>query len=361
VSLDDRQLGDGERMMDAALVPEKADRPELGISDARLWTLAEELARRNVNLRHRQLDPSFRAAAWVIRQGGTVLVGQADATGPRQPVKVVSQLPSGGCRVVGISLRQLPRMPDGFATHLALCDELESLDLSDSQVTSQQLAVLGELSTIKSLNLTHTKIDDTIFPIFESSSQLEVLDISHTNVAGSQLGPSLARQLRELKADHTRLNDKGMERIAAATNLQLLSLDSCRTITDAGFSELAKLTSLKELNLAHTYITGKSAAAIGALKSLQSLNLADNAAVDDNFVASLPTFAQLVSISLDRTKITNAALGHVARFPNLRRVDAKGTSITDAGASQFRAGTMVNKSPDPPPRDENSRPGRFGS
>ncbi|HUY92683.1 MAG TPA: hypothetical protein VMV10_28340 [Pirellulales bacterium] len=72
----------------------------------------------------------------------------------------------------------------------------------------------------------------------------------------------------ELRLDHTRLTDHGMERISRLRRLEDLSLDNTK-ITDAGLVHLSNLRLLKKLSLCNTAITDAGLVHLAKIHSLK--------------------------------------------------------------------------------------------
>ena len=150
------------------------------------------------------------------------------------------------------------------------------------------------------------------------------------------------------------ISDTDMELLSSLTTLELLTLNGCRNLTDAGLVYLKPLTGLKGLALERTNITDAGLENLRGLTELTliSLNwtrvgdaglkhLADLKKIGvlylcatqtaDAGVASLKNMAQLSWLDLRQTQVTDAGLKHLSGLSRLRLLCLYGIPMTDAG------------------------------
>lgn len=109
---------------------------------------------------------------------------------------------------------------------------LEDLDISEaSGITDETLETVGQMKSLKRLNLWR----DT------------VSDVGVEHLAG-------LTDLEWLNLDNTQLTDAGLPHLAGLTKLKFLHLGST-PVTDAGMSALVSLKSLKDLKVTRTAVT----------------------------------------------------------------------------------------------------------
>lgn len=130
------------------------------------------------------------------------------------------------------------KVSDGGLTHLKGLGKIESIDLSNNQITGVGLIELKSLTKLRELFLHHNPVgNDGLVPIGEIET-LERLGLSHTQVT-----------------------DDGLAHLASLGNLRYLGL-SKTNLTDSGLLHLANLTSLQKLELNGTGVTDDGRAAL---------------------------------------------------------------------------------------------------
>jgi hypothetical protein len=93
------------------------------------------------------------------------------------------------------------------------------------------------------------------FPSASPNSQLEVLELDHSQIRGGGLKHLAAMsQLKLLSLRHTPLTDEGLEQLAKLTELRRLYFYDT-AVTDAGLARLRPLKKLEILHLGKTGVT----------------------------------------------------------------------------------------------------------
>ncbi len=103
-----------------------------------------------------------------------------------------------------------------------------------------------------------------------------------------------------------RVDDNLMARVGRLRDLEKLSLNNCKGVTDAGLAHLNGLTGLRELDLTFTGVTG---AGLKKMTRLNSLGLGNTGVTD---LTPIRHLTGLTSLSLGSTPIDDAALAPVA-------------------------------------------------
>jgi hypothetical protein len=130
--------------------------------------------------------------------------------------------------------------------HLRKLSALTHLDLAGTSVTSNDLAYIGEMTSLRALDLSRS--------ILQEGDAEAITDdgIAHlTKLTG----------LRTLSLRQTSLSDAGLAQIAKLKQLQTLELsshgDKGSAITDTGLAHLATMKQLRHLHLGHANVTAK--------------------------------------------------------------------------------------------------------
>jgi Leucine-rich repeat (LRR) protein len=146
------------------------------------------------------------------------------------------------------------------------------------------------------------------------------------------------------------ITDQGLRKLHAMTGLEILKLDNTQ-ITDDSLELLKSLSKLKHLSLAGTPIRGPGLVHLRGLTKLRVLFLSCTR-VDDEGLSHLSAMSQLEILFLnaiplqevtsdtgDRNggQITDAGLMHLGNLTGLKILDVQNTSVTEAGAADFRA------------------------
>jgi len=151
----------------------------------------------------------------------------------------------------------------GFV-YLQDLEHLTSLDMLDSDVTDEGLAVIARLP-----NLTELTIGG--YRMARSASKITDDGLAHLK------GHS---KLRSLHVSRTHVTDIGLAHLAELTKLERLYIAD-NNISDAGLAKLKGLTKLKELDLAKTKITDAGLDHLKGLSNLRELYLEDAKVTDE--------------------------------------------------------------------------------
>jgi hypothetical protein len=148
-----------------------------------------------------------------------------------------------------------------------------SVNLSDTQATDNELAAIGVLPYVRTINC--------------------------TNAGG--------------------IKGAGLESVARLPNLETLYLVGTE-VDDAGLARLAGLKSLKTLHLGRTRITDAGMPALDGLENLQTLSLG-NTEVTDKGLVQLRDLRKLSTLILKETKTTPAGIKELHRMLPDTRID----------------------------------------
>jgi serine/threonine protein kinase/Leucine-rich repeat (LRR) protein len=317
--------------LDDSSINALAEFPALRTLDLRGTNLTdagiEDLQRSpTLSVRHDPLDPQRLAARWFMDQQGTVTLDSGVLVGK-------GALPPDACRIVKLDLAELDRLiPDDILTHLAACTDLQSLDLSQTQLRDSDLAGLAKLPNLRTLRLRRVPITDRGLKELAPLTSLEVLDLANTNITGSGFAQlANATALRELWLTDTLLKQQHLPLLAPFEKLQVLVIGGNRhDIGDEGARQIAALASLQRLALRNAKITDASLADLANLANLEELDLTGTR-VTDTGIAELEVMPSLRRLVLDGTSITDGAVASLTKIKSLRSLNLTGTRLS-AGA-----------------------------
>lgn len=242
---------------------------------------------------------------------------------------------------------------------------LEKLTLIDCGITS--IKPLENATKLKELNISNNTVR-SIDPV-ENMKSLEVLNISKNVVVDLTPVASLTT-LKKLDVSHNALTT--LTPLSDLENLTLLEANN-NAISELG--AINRLSSLTYLNLAYNEL--KSVSKIASCKTLTDLNISSNSVRDisklsslnkllyfnfsHNKVKELPKWSKscaLVSIDGSHNKLTSieklvglkninninvdynteiTSINELAKCPNIIRVDAYGTKVTDVSKLTYQS------------------------
>jgi sulfatase modifying factor 1 len=235
--------------------------------------------------------------------------------------------------------------------------EVEKLENSRKEIgdTDGYFKPISHLSSLEALDLSHTYVANTELIHLSNLTNLEVLRLADTPITSEGLKhlASLTK-LKEIDVSKTGVDDDGLAQLSKLTNLEKISAGDMwkipqegakedgfiqryqgnTPITDEGLRHLAGLKKLQSLRLAKTKITGRGISYLINLKDLKQLYLRECRLQDDSltYIAEL---RGLEVLDISGNPVTDAGLGHLLGSPNLKKVVAVGTLVTDNDAKAF--------------------------
>jgi Leucine-rich repeat (LRR) protein len=177
------------------------------------------------------------------------------------------------------------------------CHSLERLDLSQSDVNDERLAILRDLPRLSKLDVGHTKVTGTVF---EASGGFQ--------------------ELVELSARGSRFDDEGARRLANLPQLEDLYLSKTR-ITDAACEHLSRCHLVK-LALSNNQLSDRGVAALGGQR-LEELYL-EGTDVSLGAFATPSDWPRLKVLYLSKRAKDEAEVAQVLQIPTLVRLYASG-------------------------------------
>ncbi|HTJ50379.1 MAG TPA: leucine-rich repeat domain-containing protein [Cyclobacteriaceae bacterium] len=190
---------------------------------------------------------------------------------------------------------------------------VEELDLSNN-IFVQDIEPLGRLLSLKSLNLSGTRVND-LTPI-RNLTELETLNLAHTKIA--DLSPlKYANKLLSLDLSYTTVTDISiLEKMPALQNLSMNGM----SVND--FSPISLLTELQKADLAATNISNLTP--FQNLVNVTALNISGTLVQD---LGPLKNLKNIIVLDIDSTHISN--INALSNFENLATLHANYTSIAN--------------------------------
>lgn len=141
--------------------------------------------------------------------------------------------------------------------------------------------------------------------------------------------PDNVRGVEEIDLSRGTIADADLAQLAAAQDLQALSLANTR-VTDAGIKHLEKLTKLQRLDLSGTAITSETIATLPRLKKLRVIGLRQTK-ITSGALDWLALMPQLEEIHLSETPVDDEGIQKLAAVKSLKVLSVDGTRVTEAG------------------------------
>src|SRR5689334_14463971 len=157
--------------------------------------------------------------------------------------------------------------------------------------------------------------------------------------------PSLAEQLTAIRNGSTDivliesmpLSDQDLALIRDVPGLRVLQLDHAdNKLTDAGMTEIAKLTQLEHLRIRGGSIGDEGLKTLSTMPNLRMLNLPQGKFTDAG-LAQLKQMPRLDSLRIGSPKVTDEGIAALKDFPRLRSVHLIDIPITDRGLADLQS------------------------
>jgi len=179
------------------------------------------------------------------------------------------------------------KIDDGALGPLAGLRRLRGVLLNNTGVTDAGMATLGEITTLRNLDLRGCKIGNAGLGRLVGLQGLRGLKLSGRN-------------------GRTTVDDQGMAALGELKNLKALALDFL-WVSEEGLSHLQGFEKLEELYLAKTL-------------------------VGDEALALLRQFPRLKKLRISQNQVTDAGMVHLADLPQLEDLDlSENGQLSDAG------------------------------
>ena len=167
--------------------------------------------------------------------------------------------------------------------------------------------------------------------------QLRALSLQEADAFDDDLQPILG-QLTTLESLNLRalaVGDALMPEVGKLTNLKSLNLAEAAAVTETGLKELAGLTKLEDLDLWATGATDATMKEVVAkFKNLKALSL-QQTQVGDEGLAALAGLENLERLDLSETQVTDESVDVLKGLPNLKSLTLKNTAITAGGVAEL--------------------------
>ncbi len=187
----------------------------------------------------------------------------------------------------------------GQLSNISSLAKLEELQITNTPVSSEELAIIGSLSNLKKLTLSGCGLSTTAG--LKTTKDLTHLDLSNNTIRNID-ALSAMKNLKEVNLKQNALSD--LSALASCSSLTSLNVSgnslttiapvcSITTLTKLNadnnsisqFGNISQLTALTELTLSYNQLTDVSP--IASVTSLKTLDVSNNAITDVKMLASL--------------------------------------------------------------------------
>jgi hypothetical protein len=147
---------------------------------------------------------------------------------------------------------------------LKVLQKLEALEIHCPELQMSDLASLGELKQLQSLDAGRTPLGPNGLQVLEGLPHLRVLALNARGMDDAQLAiVNSLPELTDLELAGAAITDEGLKQLRCP-KLRRLSLDACIQITDAGLYNLSGVPELEELLLMGSSVHGEDLLGLAA-------------------------------------------------------------------------------------------------
>ena len=213
--------------------------------------------------------------------------------------------------------------------------DLRELDCGPSNLSDRELQFFSTLSRLRHLNLSGTQVTGEGFKYLSGMTDLRELHCAPKEQADLAMKHIAAlRTLERLGLCHSLVTDAGIAHIGRLTRMRELDLGQCPRLTGKAMAHLTKLKGLKDLGIGHTAIDDEGCQYLAELPNLEKLFAAPSR-VTDAGVVRLKTLKNLEVLCVG-PGITDAGLVHLAGMTKLKTLYLPECQITDEGLRKLQ-------------------------
>ena len=256
----------------------------------------------------------------------------ADVVRELEGVQAKVKRDGGGC-IVEVDLRGTGGAAEVWSL-VAQLPRVRSLLVGETPATPDELARLGQIRTLRNLDLRAYTVNSAGLQQLTPLTELRALRLSGKN--NSSLdggGVDVILQLANLKVlalDSLWVGAEELAQLQPLANLEELYLADT-LVDDDALMVLAQFPHLKKLRIARTHVGDVGLAHLPQLSQLEELDLSENAIITDAGLANLSSMTQLTHLNLWRLAITDEGISHLVPLVNLQWLNLDNTGLTDQG------------------------------
>ncbi|MBT6498245.1 MAG: SUMF1/EgtB/PvdO family nonheme iron enzyme, partial [Planctomycetaceae bacterium] len=337
---------------------ESANFPSTHISDESLRHLGRVTNLQQINLSYSQVtDAGVRHLSNLISLTDLTLGGNPGVTDASTDViaglEGLRRLRLNGMPITDAGLNALSDLPNLTALYLGHCEQiseiglghlqslkfLQQLELHDTAIGDEAVAQIGQLKTLRFLDLRKTNVTESgaaqmeellpmcaiLHPSLEHKADRQAAlwalenrgTVSAWGIGKLQTIPPTALAVQYIVFSgktKPRTGSINLEGLHSIEGLRWPSLQEA----DQELAHIGKLTSLTQLDLGLSDVSAAGLKHLAPLSQLEILMLGHCIRLSDEALASLATLEQLRNLHLNSVPITDDGLSHLARRNSLR-------------------------------------------
>jgi internalin A len=223
-----------------------------------------------------------------------------------------------------------------------------AVDLRSSWTTDSDMPLLAQMKELKRLDLSLTRISDRGLRALKAASAIEELNLSFAEQITDEGAATVKgwKHLRHLNLRGTKITDSTLEFLSGVAGLEWLDIGWAQ-ITDTGLGHLASLTNLRHLAMGGNKLTDTSLEFLRQMPQIEYLDLGGTQRTDsglwtlqltDAGMQSIAGVAELRDLRLAGTAVTGRGLGLLRSLSKLERLNLQGCRKLQADAVVIMAG-----------------------
>jgi Leucine Rich repeat len=206
---------------------------------------------------------------------------------------------------------------------------LWQIDLSESDISDQDVQVLAGMQELRHLLVNDTQVGDALLAAVSGLPHLETLDLSRTKITASGLAKwKPPASLKALMLIECEIAPGALSCLKNHPRLETLRL--CDTKTDSKcLQELGTITTLEEFDLSGTQIDDTCITAMIEFPKVMDLRVADTRFSEEGVLALAKQKMKVKNLDLSRLPVDDRAMMALSNGKALERIVLSGTPVTD--------------------------------
>jgi hypothetical protein len=197
--------------------------------------------------------------------------------------------------------------------------QLVSLRLHSQLLSDSQLELLDRCPRLQQLIINSDAVTDrSLAAVLRTSRDIEYIEVIGKKVDGSFL-TTVMGPLYSLRMDHCGVTDVALKELRRFPELEVLSIDSSRRVTDEGMKSIRLLNNLVGLNISGAAIGKVGLSSLARLESLKTLVIDDCKGIRDDCVEAISRMPALERLSIQNTGLSESAVKRLReRMPDCK-------------------------------------------